>query len=122
MCVCVCAGHAAAGVSALFLVNYMQTFYWQSRMAVGHFPENYRQLAEGFSWTAFDVMYVPPPPPLPPPPPAPPPPPFPPSPLRPSPQVPGGPSPGCFWKFTVLLLTAFLAWKDFCPSCDSVPL
>lgn len=46
----------AAGVSTLFLLNYMQTFYWQSRMAVPHFPENYRQLAEGFSWSAFDVM------------------------------------------------------------------
>lgn len=51
----VCAGHAA-GVSTLFLINYLQTFYWQSRMAVPHFPENYRQLAEGFSWSAFDVM------------------------------------------------------------------
>ena len=50
------AGHAAAGVSTLLLFNYLQTFYWQSRMAVGHFPENYRQLAEGFSWSAFDVM------------------------------------------------------------------
>lgn len=46
----------AAGVSTLFLLNYMQTFYWQSRMAVPHFPENFRQLAEGFSWSAFDVM------------------------------------------------------------------
>lgn len=49
-------GHAAAGLGTLFLVNYMQTFYWQSRMAVTHFPENYRQLAEGFSWTALDVI------------------------------------------------------------------
>ncbi|DBA90394.1 TPA: hypothetical protein ACH3X1_003668 [Trebouxia sp. C0004] len=49
-------GHAAAGLGTLFLVNYMQTFYWQSRMAVRHFPENYRQLAEGFSWTALDVI------------------------------------------------------------------
>ncbi|DBA93931.1 TPA: hypothetical protein ACH3X3_013969 [Trebouxia sp. C0006] len=49
-------GHAAAGMGAVFLVNYMQTFYWQSRMAVSHFPENYRQLAEGFSWTALDVI------------------------------------------------------------------
>lgn len=48
-------GHAAAGLSTLFFLNYMQSFYWQSRMAVGHFPENYRQLAEGFSWTALDV-------------------------------------------------------------------
>ncbi len=53
---CVDAGHAVAGVSTLFLLNYMQTFYWQSRMAVSHFPENYRQLAEGFSWSALDVM------------------------------------------------------------------
>ncbi|KAL0042483.1 hypothetical protein WJX79_001296 [Trebouxia sp. C0005] len=49
-------GHAAAGLGMLFLLNYMQTFYWQSRMAVSHSPENYRQLAEGFSWTALDVI------------------------------------------------------------------
>ena len=47
---------SAAGVSTLFLANYMQTFYWQSRMAVPHFPENFRQFAEGFGWTSFDVM------------------------------------------------------------------